>query len=64
MIVKKTFEVSAKDIDSVVLELAEEIKKGWTITRITRLDCEFKMYIREDWWPTFEVTLQRKEAMW
>lgn len=59
MIVKKTFEVSCKKIDDVILELAEEIKKGWTITQIVR--CDFELSMRENWWPTFEVTLHRKD---
>lgn len=58
MIVKKTFEVSAKKIDDVILELAEEIKKGWTITQIKR--CDFELSTRENWWPTYEVILERK----
>lgn len=38
MICEKVFTCSVADVDSVVLELAEEIKKGWTISRIEYLD--------------------------
>ena len=59
MIVKKTFEVNAKDIDSVVVELANEIKAGWTICSIIKGEMTFDRYSNN--WPTFEVVLVRRK---
>ena len=60
MIVKKTFEVNTKDIDSVVVELANEIKAGWTIDSIGRGDMTINRY-DFNYWPTFEVVLVRRK---
>ena len=59
MIVKKTFEVNAKDIDSVALEVPNEIKAGWTIRAIIPLELVFSICDTRER-PTFEIVLERK----
>lgn len=34
MIIKKSFDCTIKDLDSVVVALAKEIEDGWTIERV------------------------------
>lgn len=60
MIVKKTLEINTKNMDSVVLELADEIKAGWTIKSIIPSDKTFECQCC--WQPTFEVVLVRKNG--
>lgn len=57
MICEKVFTCSVADVDSVVLELAEEIKKGWTIGQIEMLDLTFSMEVQ----PCCKIKLRRKK---
>lgn len=60
MIIKKTFVCVMQDIDSVVLDVAEEIKKGWTIHMLHRL--ELKVYSEISPEPAFEIELRREDG--
>lgn len=41
MIVNKTFEITTEDINAVVVELADEIKKGYKITEMVHVPFTF-----------------------
>lgn len=59
MICEKTFTCSIEDIDGVFVEVAEEIKKGWSVMCIKHLDFEISCGVRLK--PSFEVVMRRKE---
>lgn len=57
MICEKVFTCSSIDPDSIVLELAEEIKKGWTVSYIEFLDLTISREVQ----PSFRIILRRKK---
>lgn len=58
MIVRKEFECTTKDIDKVIVELANEIQNGWHIEQIT--DISYKLSCVLENYPKFSVILVRK----
>lgn len=60
MICEKVFTCSVADVDSVVLELAEEIKKGWTIGQIECLDIHATASMEVQ--PCCKIKLRRKKS--
>lgn len=60
MICEKVFTCSVADVDSVVLELAEEIKKGWTIVTIEHTN-DFCPSVSMDAPPFIRIKLRRKK---
>lgn len=56
MICEKVFTCSAVDPDSIVLELAREIMRGWTISHIELLDLTVSKEVQ----PCCKITLRRK----
>lgn len=59
MIVRKAITCTVKDLDEVVLTIAEEVKKGWTVHKIEPPQTIEISYHR-DYWPEFVVHLERK----
>lgn len=59
MVCKKTFTCSIEDIDGVITELADEIRQGYHVTELRKLDFEISYDIRPK--PSFEVVLERRE---
>lgn len=57
MIIEKEFKCTFKDIDSVIVALADEIKNGWKVDSIKRGDFYFSV-AKEDY-AEFTVTLVR-----
>lgn len=56
MIVNKIYEVNTRNLESVVLALAEEIKNGFEIRQIDILDRSISANIQDDK-PTYAVHL-------
>ena len=56
MIIKKEITATLENLDGVVLELAEEVKKGYTIKGITLNDGAIRCDTRE---PKFIVKMKR-----
>ena len=60
MIISKVFEASTEDLNGVILELAEEIKKGYKVQCIERLPYEM-MYREKHLKPCVKITLVNKD---
>lgn len=59
MIRSKVFEATTEDLNSVILELADEIKKGYKVQQIERLP--FEMAHRHRHFPTcVKITLVKR----
>ena len=61
MIVNKIYEVNTKNLESVILALAEEIKNGFEIKQIDILDRSISANIWDDK-PTYAVHLHNTEV--
>ena len=40
MIINKIYEVNMKDCDSVILDIAHDIERGFTLEKMERVPCE------------------------
>ena len=60
MIITKTYEITSYNCDNDIIEIAEEIKQGYTLSQIERISS-----IRPFWpyaQPDVKITLINKEA--
>ena len=57
MVIEKEFKCTFKDIDSVIVALAEEIKNGWRVDSIKHGDFTFS--VAKESYAEFSVTLVR-----
>lgn len=60
MILQKSYEINFIDVDSAILEVAEDIKKGYTIDVVERLP--FELSYSEKPKAAFVVTLKNKKV--
>ena len=44
MTINKIYEINEKDVDSSFLEIAEDIKKGYTLTKLDFLPMEWNIH--------------------
>ena len=60
MVIEKRISFNFEDIDSVILTLAEEINKGFTVDKMERLPLTLctKTFYTE---PACEITLRKKD---
>ena len=63
MIVEKIYKVNTINIDSAILEIAEDIKKGYTVHSYEKEPLEMKYCCSSKiWHPNIIITLHNKEA--
>ncbi len=60
MILQKTYEINFIDVDSAVLEIAEDIKHGYTIHKIEQLPMELSYATVPK--AAFSITLKNKKV--
>ena len=60
MILQKTYEINFIDIDNAVLEIAEDIKHGYTIRKFEQLPMEFSYATVPK--AAFSITLKNRKA--
>lgn len=61
MITEKIFKFNYAHIEDVILELADEIRKGYKIVKFNRLPFDHEVY-STSYKPCLEVTLIAKES--
>ena len=60
MIIEKTYKINFIDMDSAILEIAEDIKRGYTIHKIEQLPLEFSYATVPK--AAFSITLKNKKV--
>lgn len=58
MIVKKVFECNTKDVDEVILAIADEVRAGYTVEQVKIGHSELSVCAEH--YPSFTVTLVRR----